>query len=101
MSGHGQREFGPVGPSRRLRRDFMRNGASVVLLILGMCAGTAGCMDIIDPSPSPETRRTAGATLEVHAIANAVEMYNIKHRHLPDSLDQLVPNDIRVIHKDP
>ena len=41
------------------------------------------------------------ATLDVKAIASAVDMYQIKHGQLPDTLQALVPREIKEIRSDP
>lgn len=70
----------------------------VVLVILGMIMGAVG-YNVMGQMRDANIR-TAG--LDVKAIANAVEMYQIKNSgRLPDSLETLVPNEIREIRKDP
>lgn len=70
----------------------------VVLVILGMIMGAVG-YNVMGQMRDANIR-TAG--LDVKAIANAVEMYQIKNSgRLPDSLSVLVPNEIREIRKDP
>lgn len=69
----------------------------VVLVILGMIAGAIG-YNVVGQMNDANIRT---ATLDVKAIANAVDMYRIKNSRLPESLDALVPKEIREIRKDP
>lgn len=69
----------------------------VVLVILGMIAGAIG-YNVIGQKKDADIR---SASLDVKAIANAIDMYQIKHSKLPESLQDLVPNEIRTIRKDP
>lgn len=41
------------------------------------------------------------ASLDVKAIASAIDVYRVKHGQLPDTLQELVPNEIRELRKDP
>lgn len=86
------RRFGRPAPRGMTLIEIM-----VVLVILGMIASLVG-YNVIGQMNDAKKKTAA---LEVHAIANAVDMYNIKHQRMPDSLEQLVPNDIKEIHKDP
>lgn len=45
--------------------------------------------------------RIKTATLEVKNIANALDIYQVKHQRLPEALSELVPNDIKEIGNDP
>jgi general secretion pathway protein G len=69
----------------------------VVLVILGMIASLIG----YNVMGQLKDAKKKTAELDVKNIANAVDMYQVKHQHLPESLDTLVPNDIKEIHKDP
>jgi general secretion pathway protein G len=69
----------------------------VVLVILGMIAGLVG-YNVMGQMKDAYVRT---ATLDVRAIANAVDMYQVKHQRLPDSIDALVPNEIKEIRHDP
>lgn len=92
-------------PMRRPSRAFRQSQRGmtlieimVVLVILGMIMGAVG-YNVMGQMRDANIR-TAG--LDVKAIANAVEMYQVKNSgRLPDSLDALVPNEIREIRRDP
>lgn len=87
--------------NRRLRRQSMRGMTlieiMVVLVILGMIAGAIG----FNVMGQLKDANIKAAGLDVKAIANAVDMFQIKHSKLPDSLDQLVPAELREVRKDP
>ncbi len=83
--------------ARRAQRGMTLIEIMVVLVILGMMATLIG----INVVGNLKDAKIKSATLDCRNIANAVDMYNIKHGNLPDSLDQLVPAEIRDIHKDP
>ena len=40
-------------------------------------------------------------SLEVKNIANALDMYRVKHQRLPETLGELVPNDMKEVRNDP
>jgi general secretion pathway protein G len=86
---------------RRLSRQSMRGMTlieiMVVLVILGMVMGAIG-WNVMGQLKDANIKT---ALLDVKAIANAVDMYQIKHSKLPDSLDQLVPSELREVRKDP
>lgn len=82
---------------RRLQRGMTLIEIMVVLVILGMIAGAIG-YNVIGQQRDASIR---SAGLDVKAIANAVDMYQVKNSKLPDSLQDLVPNEIRTIRKDP
>jgi general secretion pathway protein G len=86
---------------RRLRRQATRGMTlieiMVVLVILGMIAGLVG-FNVLGQLKDANIKT---ATLDVKAICNAVDMYQVKHQRLPESLDKLVPNEIKEIRKDP
>jgi len=86
---------------RRLSRQSMRGMTlieiMVVLVILGMVMGAIG-WNVMGQLKDANIKT---ALLDVKAIANAVDMYQIKHSKLPDALDALVPNELREIRKDP
>ncbi len=46
-------------------------------------------------------QKEKSARLDARAIANAIDLYQIKHGQLPDSLEALLPNEIRDIRGDP
>ena len=83
--------------NRRTARGFTLIEIMVVLVILGMIAGAIGWN--VMGNLKDASMRTAG--LDVKAIANAVEMYQVKHSKLPESLEALVPSELREIRKDP
>lgn len=88
--------------SKHMRRRRSQRGMTlieimVVLVILGMIAGAIG-YNVIGQKKDADIR---SAGLDVKAIANAVDMYQIKNSKLPESLQDLVPNEIRTIRKDP
>jgi general secretion pathway protein G len=86
---------------KRLRRRAMRGMTlieiMVVLVILGMIVGAIG-YNVLGQLKDANIK---SAGLDVKAIANAVDMYQIKHSKMPDSLDQLVPSELSTIRKDP
>ena len=86
---------------RRLGRHAQRGMTlieiMVVLVILGMIAGLVG-YNVMGQLKDANIKT---ATLDVRAIANAVDMYQVKHQRLPDSMEALVPNEIHDIRKDP
>ena len=63
----------------------------VVLVILGMIAGAIGWNVLAQLKDA--NIKTAG--LDVKAIAGAVDMYQVKNSKLPESLDTLVPGELR------
>lgn len=83
--------------SRRSQRGMTLIEIMVVLVILGMIAGAIG-YNVIGNKKDADIRM---AGLDVKSIANAVDMYQIKNSSLPESLQALVPNEIRSIRKDP
>jgi general secretion pathway protein G len=86
---------------RRLARRSMRGMTlieiMVVLVILGMVMGAIG-WNVMGQLKDANIKT---ALLDVKAIANAVDMYQIKHSKMPDSLEQLVPSELREVRKDP
>ncbi len=86
---------------RRLARNSMRGMTlieiMVVLVILGMVMGAIG-WNVMGQLKDANIKT---ATLDAKAIANAIDMYQIKHSKMPDSLDQLVPSELREVRKDP
>jgi general secretion pathway protein G len=87
--------------NRKLRRHAVRGMTlieiMVVLVILGMIASLIG----FNVMGQLKDAKIKTATLDVKNIANAVDMYQVKHQRLPQNLEELVPNDIKEIHKDP
>lgn len=69
----------------------------VVLVILGMIAGAIG-WNVLGQLKDANIKN---ATLDVKAIASAVDMYQVKKGRVPESLQELVPNEIKEIRKDP
>lgn len=82
---------------RRIQRGMTLIEIMVVLVILGMIAGAIG-FNVINQKKDADVR---SAGLDVKNIANAVDMYQLKNSKLPDSLSDLVPNEIKSIRKDP
>ena len=87
--------------NRRLARRSMRGMTlieiMVVLVILGMIAGAIG-WNVMGQLKDASIKT---ASNDVRAIAQAIDMFQIKHSKLPDGLDALVPNELREIRKDP
>lgn len=84
--------------ARRGQRGMTLIEIMVVLVILGMIMGAVG-YNVMGQMRDANIRT---ARLDVGAIANAVEMYQVKNSgRLPESLDALVPNEIREIRNDP
>jgi general secretion pathway protein G len=82
---------------RRAARGMTLIEIMVVLVILGMIAGAIG-WNVLGQLNDANIKN---ATLDVKAIANAVDMYQIKHQRLPESMAELVPGEIKEIRKDP
>jgi general secretion pathway protein G len=82
---------------RRARRGMTLIEIMVVLVILGMIMGAIG-YNVIAQQKDASIRV---ATADVKAIANAVDMFQIKNSRLPETLDQLVPSEIKSIRRDP
>lgn len=83
--------------TRRSMRGMTLIEIMVVLVILGMIAGAIG-WNVMGQLKDASIKT---ASNDVRALAQAVDMFQIKRSKLPDSLDQLVPNEIREIRKDP
>lgn len=83
--------------SRRSQRGMTLIEIMVVLVILGMVMGAIGYNVIAQQRDA----NIKAAGLDVKAIANAVDMYQVKNAKLPETLQELVPNEIRTIRKDP
>jgi general secretion pathway protein G len=91
-----------VSAAKRQRRPRAQRGMTlieimVVLVILGMIAGAIG-WNVMGQLKDANIK-TAG--LDVKAIAGAVDMYQVKNSKLPDSLEVLVPSELRELRKDP
>lgn len=69
----------------------------VVLVILGMIAGAIG----FNVVASLKDANIRNAKIETKTLANAVDLYQIKKQQLPETLEALVPTEIREIRKDP
>lgn len=82
---------------RKSQRGMTLIEIMVVLVILGMIMGAIGYN--VFGQLKEANIRTAG--LDVKAIANAVDMYQVKHNRMPNSLQDLVPTEIRELRKDP
>jgi type II secretory pathway pseudopilin PulG len=65
-------------------------------VILGMIAGAIG-WNVMGQLKDASIKT---ASNDVRAIAQAIDMYQIKNSKLPDSMDALVPNELREIRKD-
>jgi general secretion pathway protein G len=83
--------------SRRHARGMTLIEIMVVLVILGMIAGAIG-WNVLGQLKDANVKN---AGLDVKQIANAVEMYQVKHGRLPDALTDLVPSELKEIRKDP
>jgi general secretion pathway protein G len=64
----------------------------VVLVILGLIAGTVGIAVF---------NSLKDAQLDLQAVSNAVDLYHVETGNWPDSLQQLVPKFVKEIRKDP
>ncbi len=83
---------------KRTRRRRIVIGCSVASVLLVLLVWAVG-WDCLDGYP-PDRKRMA-ATLDVKAIASAVDMYEIKHSRLPATLEDLVPADLAHLSRDP
>lgn len=86
--------------NRRLqlrRRGFTLIEIMVVLVILGMIAGAIS-FSVFGTRTDANIRV---ARMDMQGLAQAVEVFRLKHSSLPESLEQLVPNEVARLRKDP
>ncbi|MBS2024354.1 MAG: type II secretion system protein GspG [Deltaproteobacteria bacterium] len=69
----------------------------VVLVILGLIAGAIG----FNVFQSLKEGQIKAAKLDLKAISDAVDLYHVESGQWPDSLQQLVPKQIKELRKDP
>lgn len=91
----------PTRKTRRLAGKSQRGMTlieiMVVLVILGMIVSAIG-FNVVKQLQEANVR-TAGT--EVKTLANAVDLYRIKRNKLPESLNELVPGEVKELRKDP
>ena len=82
---------------RKSQRGMTLIEIMVVLVILGMIAGAIG-FNVVANLKEANIRT---AKTETKTLSNAVDLYQVKKQQLPETLDALVPSEIREIRKDP
>lgn len=83
--------------NRRRRRGMTLIEIMVVLVILGMIMGAIG-YNVFEQQKSANRRM---ALSDTKSLANAIDMYRIKRSRMPDSLQALVPGEIKNLRDDP
>lgn len=69
----------------------------VVLVILGLIAGAIG----FNVFQSLKEGQIRAAKLDIKALANGVDLFHVESGNWPDSLQQLVPKQLKELRKDP
>jgi len=97
-----EKEHRMQNPTLRRNRKRRQRGMTlieimVVLVILGMIAGAIG-FNVVAQLKAANIKT---ATTETKTLANAVDLYQVKKQQLPDTLEVLVPSEIRELRKDP
>src|SRR2546421_3278471 len=69
----------------------------VVLVILGLIAGAIG-YNVFSQLKEAQIKT---ATLDLKAISNGVDLYHVETGQWPDRLEQLMPEVVKEVHKDP
>lgn len=87
---------------KRLARNRRRRGMTlieimVVLVILGMIMGAIG-FNVFEAQKDANRR---SALIDAKSVANAVDMYRVKHSRMPERLEQLVPSELKQVRPDP
>lgn len=92
-----------TAPLHRLRRRrASQRGMTlieimVVLVILGMMAG-AIAWNVFGQQKDSQIKM---AQTETKTIADAVDMFRLKHSKMPETLNELMPNEVRKLRPDP
>ena len=82
---------------RRAARGMTLIEIMVVLVILGLIAGTIG-FSVFGQLKDAQIRT---ATLDLKAISNGVDLFHVETGQWPDALPQLAPKYLKELHKDP
>ena len=83
--------------SRAAARGMTLIEIMVVLVILGLIAGTIG-YNVFGQLKEAQVKT---ANLDLRAISNGVDLFHVETGHWPEGLQQLVPKYVKEIHKDP
>ena len=83
--------------TRRPARGMTLIEIMVVLVILGLIAGAIG----YNVFQSLKEGQVRAAKLDLKAIGNGVDLYHVETGQWPDSLQQLVPKQLKEVRADP